>query len=302
MSGRVAYPFLTLGPEAVSATPWLIGLDDAPPEPALDHLKDWDYAAAITVRRTLAINLQAAAQALDIPEHDLAMSVVLAVGTGSGRLPRDVRLIGPWPVSTERHELTIDEVVPGSGLSGALHLQTVVMLSASPQARGALSPWRTGARLWSDAIKIRLDGEESRFPLEITSFSTMFAGASMRNALWHLDWRPGDWAKDFNGAVRLLINADHAAFVDRVRSADPATLQTVLGDVMTQIVEQALADEDTAASLGTFEAETLGGQAMAWIALAWPCQTPEHARGLMQTDPGKIRTALQAAAALEDTP
>jgi hypothetical protein len=299
MSGRVAYPFLTLGPDAVTATPWLIALDGGAPEPAQDHLKDWDYAAAITVRRTLTLNLSAAAQALEIPEGEVSLSVVLAVGAGSGRLPRDVQLLGPWPVGSGPQEVTIDEVIPGSRLSGALHLQTVVMLSASPATRGALSPWRVGARLWSDASKIRLDGEESRFPLEVVSFRRMFAGSPLRTALWHLDWRPGDWAKEFNGAVRLLINADHTAFVDRVMAEDPTTLQALLGDVMTQVVEQALADDDTAASLGTMESETLGGQVMAWIALAWPGRSPEQVRGMMLTHPGKVRSALQAAATME---
>jgi hypothetical protein len=299
MSGRVALPFLTLGPEAISATPWLIGFDDAPPEPAQDHLKDWDYAAAVTVRRTLEVNLAAAALALEIPEHDLSIALVLALGTGSARLPRDVRLYGPWPIDVAQSQLTIEKTVPGSLLSGALHLETVVMLSASPARRRQLSPWRIGARLWADALKVRLEGEESRFPLEVASFSRIFSGSPMQSALWHLDWRPGDWAKEFNGAVRLLINADNPAFVERVLAEDTATLQALLGDVMIQIVEQALADKEIVASLGSMEAETLGGQAASWIELAWPGQTPEYTRGLMLSHPGRVRSALQSAAALE---
>ncbi len=164
---------------------------------------------------------------------------------------------------------------------------------------GALSPRRRGSRLWIDAKRIRLEGEEPRFPIEVVSFAAAFRVTAISTALWHLDWRPGDWTREFEGVVRLLVNADRPDFVDRVVAGDPATVQAMIGDVMSHVVERALADEDCVEAIASHEEETLGGQVAAWLRPAWPGQGAAQVRGMFQTHPARVRAALQGVALVD---
>ena len=121
MSGRIAYPFLTLSEMAVDASPWLIAQGNDAPEEISDFLADWDYTAPLHVRRTLRLNREIAARELDIPQEELALGAGFLVGTGPGRLPRSIvhQVMLDWADTDNSSKISMH--IPVEVISTVLH-------------------------------------------------------------------------------------------------------------------------------------------------------------------------------------
>ncbi|EPX83033.1 hypothetical protein ruthe_02978 [Rubellimicrobium thermophilum DSM 16684] len=296
MNRRVAFPFLTLSDSAVEASAWEISLDGAEWSAAGEFLPHWDSASDIRVRRTLRLNLELAASDLGIPADRLAAVASVRIGTGQGRLPRQV-------LSRTRRELRsgdtsweFEKTIEGRQLSMVLDLQTEFLLANAPSEASALSPVHPGDRLWSENIRVRLEGEEPRFPIETVDLAQMLGGGIAGAAPWHLHWSPGDWTRDFHGAVRLYLNAKSGETLQRIEDEDPVTIQFLLGDVMSQICERFLADPEAETMMDAAEPGSLGAQAATWLRKAWPGKDASFIRSVLESRPGAFRSTMLALA------
>ena len=296
MNRRVAFPFLTLSDTAVEASAWEISLDGAEWSAAGEFLPHWDSASDILIRRTLRLNLELAASDLGIPVDQLAAAASVRIGTGQGRLPRQV-------LSRTRRELRsgdtswqFEQTIEGHRLSMVLDLQTEFLLANAPAEAAALSPVHSGDRLWSDNARVRLEGEEPRFPIETADLVQMLGGGIAGPAPWHLHWSPGGWTRDFHGAVRLYLNAKSSETLQRIEDEDPATIQFLLGDVMSQICERFLADPEAETIMDAAEPGSLGAQAATWLRKAWPGKDASFIRSVLESRPGVFRSTMLALA------
>lgn len=296
MNRRVAFPFLTLSDSAVEASAWEISLDGAEWSAAGEFLPHWDSASDIRIRRTLRLDLDLAASDLGIPVDQLAAAASVRIGTGQGRLPRQVLSRTRRELRSAETSWEFEKTIEGRRLSMVLDLQTEFLLANAPAEAAALSPVHPGDRLWSENIRVRLEGEEPRFPIETVDLAQMLGGGIAGAAPWHLHWSPGDWTRDFHGAVRLYLSAKSSETLQRIEDEDPATIQFLLGDVMSQICERFLADPEAETIMDAAEPGSLGAQAATWLRKAWPGKDASFIRSVLKGRPGVFRSTMLALA------
>ncbi|MEB2315945.1 MAG: hypothetical protein OZ919_07625 [Xanthomonadaceae bacterium] len=297
MSRRIAYPFLVLPDDAVRSSGWLVGDPGEPLQPAGNVLEHWDYARDLEIANTLSLDWPAMAGALQLPEDELRIRISLVVGTGVGRLPRRQSRLQELVVDRTVGTVPVSGRVAGRGLSGRLHMSLLVALESPENVGTALSPRSRGSRLWQNHHDVLIeDGGDSRFPIEAASFSGIFGGSSYEHALWYLHWRQGALQGDFSAAVRLYVNSDRSEWLARVTGGDGLSLQMMMADVMSQLVESALRAPENPEVLTDCETGSLGHQILQWLETAFPGQEIASVRTLMERDPGAFRAALLAAA------
>lgn len=294
MKRTVAFPFLTLSDSAVDASPWEISLDGDQWEAAGTFLPDWDSSRDIHVRRTFRIDPTIAAADLALQPDELNLLAGIRVGTGQGRLPRLLVARHAGTLNHKHPAWRFSGVVDASVLSLVLDLTSQIVLARKPEVPAPLSPSSAGDRLWSDVLRIQLEGEEPRFPIETADLGKMLGGTMASDAPWYLHWSPRDWNRDFYGAVRLYLNRDATEFIERIEAEDPQTLQLVLADIMSQVCERFIADDDIA--LDDLEPGSLGTQAVTWLRKAWPDKDLGFVRSVLENRPGDFRAALVALA------
>lgn len=302
MNATFAFPFLTLPDGAVTLKRWLIGQSGEDLIPMKTMLEGWDYAADIELRGSIAIDMQAAAKTLEIPENELKLAVILKIGTGRGRFPRVVERVSTRLLDAATDQpVELHAIVPGNTLSGRLHTRIDVLLATPTENASILSPTRAGSRLWSHEVSVELeDGGDNRFPIEVVSFTETFANHRHVSAPWYLSWRPGGLVADFGGSIRLYVNSDHKELAERVVDGDSLTLQAILGDVMVQMVGAALDAEDLAEQLDRCDEGSVGAQIAGWLELAFPGRALSEVRNIRRSLPGHFHASILAAAELGD--
>jgi hypothetical protein len=294
MSRRVAFPFLTLPDEVIRFSGWMIGDPGQPLQVAGDLLEDWDYARDLEVASTLEIDWASAAEALAFSLQDIRLNVALVVGTGAGQLPRRQYRHFQRVLDASEAALNITTTVPGRCLSGRLRLMLQITLAAPVNAGGVLSPKIRGSRLWQNFKDILIeDGGDSRFPIEAVSFSDVFRGRPQEYSPWYLHWRPGSVRADFSGTVRLYVNSDFQETASRFVAGDGPTLQAVMGDVISQMIESIL-DEKDIDEINACEEGSVGQQIRKWLDVAFPGQELGSINSLRTSNPGAFRAAILA--------
>lgn len=295
MNSRVAFPFLTLSEIAVQPSCWMIAKGSGDLEEASDFLADWDYATPLRVRRSISINREIAASELQLAD-DLALGASLRIGTGPGRLPRAVIHQSLAEIPCSGSEVELDVTLPGEVLSSVLHLRLDVVLVGSGGEGGELSPRRRGDRLWQDERRIRLEGEEPRFPIEVANFRSLLGDTAAAESPWYVHWSPRDWSRDFHGSMRLYLNSNHEDLISRIELEDPETLRFLMADVMGQVCESLAREAEAESILENCDQGSLGSQAALWLQLAFPGQDLAAARSVLENRPGVFRAAFQAVA------
>lgn len=298
MNRRIAFPFLTLSDAAVEATPWEVSIDGDNWAEAGEFLQNWDSVCDVHVRRTVRLKPKIAATDLSLPIDDLHLTLGVRMGTGQGRLPRLVLGKYSKTVRWENPLWQFERTIEGRALSMVLDLQTEVILASSQMSPEALSPRTIGDRLWSDSVRIRIEGEEPRFPIETADLGQLLGDGIAGGAAWYLHWSPRDWDRDFHGAVRLYLNENATEFLERIENEDPPTLQLILADVMSQICERFLAEAEAIEAIDTAEPGSLGAQAAIWLRKAWPGKDVAFIRSVLESRPGVFRSAFLVLAEL----
>ncbi|MDW8260957.1 MAG: hypothetical protein RMJ35_00380 [Phycisphaerales bacterium] len=293
MDRRIAFPFLTLPPDAIKADPWQVSIDGGPEGDLQGHIDGWDYNSVLILHRKIRVDPPSALNALQLEPDDFIPGVVVRLGTGSSLLPRLVVAseICSIPPGWEPLDIRLD--VNGAQLSTALFIHTDLVLLRQPESASALSPRDLGDRIWSDQAKVWLEGPEPRFPIEEAVLEDQFAP-------WKLVWVPGDWSRDFHGAVRLCLNRNRSDVIQKVTGEDPFTLQTVMADAIGQLVEGFLAEDDPVALAGECPEGSLGDQVSRWIHLLFPTGGIAAARQALATDRGGFRQKVWQLSFLEE--
>jgi hypothetical protein len=130
--------------------------------------------------------------------------------------------------------------------------------------------------------------------MEAISFDQYFGNRIQSGALWHLHWDSHNLNRDFRGAMRLYLNADDHDFMARVRDQDPAMLQAMLSDAISQMCTHALLDEEAHVFLHEPEPGTIAHQIAGWLKTAFGDLPAARIRSTLEARPGEFRTAILA--------
>ncbi|MFK7891601.1 MAG: hypothetical protein AB8B63_12375 [Granulosicoccus sp.] len=289
MSIAIARPKLSLGAGAVQVDPWRAGLSNNPTSE--NDFSSWDYLSHVRVQREFRINHAAIPTELGV--HSAKLLLVVRRGTGYGQSPRAIEYIDTIELCSKTETIRVDASFSSEALAGELWLLCDIVLADRPVGAGTLSPIRPGTRLWSDSHRIALEPDVRRFPTEVVHFSSLFPGRNWVHAPWFLHWSGSDPAQDVASAIRLYINADREDWLERIQSLDPLVLQTMMADVMSQVIQQVgleVMDDDEGV------ATSIGRQAIYWRELSFGPQTTDELRVLLDRRPGEFQAAILAAA------
>jgi hypothetical protein len=294
---QIAFPFLTIVDTALVTTEWAVS-DGS--EQVLDARKgwieDWDYARDLVLERELSVDFDLAASQLQLPTEDLELELVLRIATGAGNLPRRVLIVQRHVLTRHSTDLALRVVVMGRRLSHRLRAECLLLLRSEHADAGPLAPILPGARLWSNVLDLRLEGEEPRFPMEFLDFGLRFAGRPEAHAPWYLHWIPGNPDRDFGGAVRLFVNSRRVDVAQRLLTGDRPTIQAVLADVMVQVIGNYLDQVEVDLLPPEAPEGSIAAQVDHWLTLAFPGQHVAQIRAMREQRPGSYHAALVAAA------
>jgi len=292
MTSSAAFPFLRLNEEAVKASEWRARLDGGDIFSVGEFIPDWDYASTLFLEREIVLDIESASRQLEIPVGELDVRLQLEIGSGPGRLPRLIHHSEEIAVPDGIASIPVRVQLDGRNLSAAIFLRTSLVLAIAPAEHGPLSPRLAGFLLWSDTHRTSIEGEESRFPIEVASFREMFGSSPETNSLWYLHWTPDEWHREFHGAVRLYLNSDFGDFVSRIEQGDRTVLQMLLADVVSQITESLLREDDAEAILDSAEEGSVASQVAAWLQLAFGTGSARSARSMLESRPGNFRSVM----------
>jgi hypothetical protein len=263
-----------------------------------DTVEGWDYAMDLRLERTLDIDLNAAAETLRIAPEDLLLTLVVTVGTGGARGERMRRVVWRSTPANDGSPMAIAFDLPGPWLSRSVTLTTELILGQDC-AGSRLSPRMATSRLWRDVKTVNIEPAATRFPMEATSFRTMFPDSSV-SAPWHLEWSTADLDREFAAAVRLYLNKDIPEFVSRFTGGDPTDVRLVMGAVITQLCRGVVDIDAFDLSMAQEQGETLGGVTAAWLQRAFPNQALTTIRAIAQSRPAVFESVLATLASLGD--
>ncbi|WP_344336410.1 hypothetical protein [Kitasatospora putterlickiae] len=189
--------------------------------------------------------------------------------------------------------------VKGRESGGTLTLDTQLVLAARVDDAGPLTARRAGSVLWRDEAQVRLQGDDSQFPISVVDFKE--AGYP-EDAPWLLAVEPDPEAAVM-GAMVLLVNSGTPQVLDAMqRAGHPGTADRLIHsavqtDVVRLLVEHAVRMPDLQDD-SRYEQDTLGHLLMGIVHTRLPGTTLHALRRLYENDPALFSARIHSAARL----
>ena len=185
------------------AEPWhILKGDEAQELPTT--LPQWDYNTNLVVRRNILVDVIGLKEDAKLQNgHDLALG---AVWSSSGTNLRECLAQVDLDANADVQTLALFGEIPGKELAGDVRIATILIVRATPAKPIALTPSIPGSVLWGDALSVALEGNASRFPVEVVDFSAA-SWTPNPEAGWFVSWNRHDLHQPMMGSVRLFLNS-----------------------------------------------------------------------------------------------
>lgn len=290
MRAPVSLGYLTPALDHVRAGPWSVSSANGQTLTANGVLQGWDYFTPVHVERELTVDLRAIRRDCGLPDASV-ISGVLAWNSSLTNV-RGAASTEITEIPTTTLHLDLDPTC----LGGTLTVHSRLVLARSHPGVSRLAPRRAGSILWSDEIRIVLEGEGQRFPLWPLDFVKGGVGGGRAESGWCLQGTTADLSSSGIGSLRLLLNSENPAvrnLLDAPESTSSARLQQFLHyDVVRQLVMAALHSEDLASGL-EYEAGTLGDLLIRIASRVFAGRPLDSLRGEYRDWPGEFEAELQ---------
>lgn len=286
--------------DRVHAGPWRSG--DTTGEPTAAALTVWDYSTDVTLGRLIDIELAELRQdcglAADAP---LRLCVRYWPSTS---LLRTSAFREDLAAHVDRTPCEVRIAVDSTRLGGFLTVETLIELAADLPSDEPFIANRAGSILWSDQIRIHLEGAAGLLPVAPVSFKE--AGLPTGSA-WYVSMDGGDWQQAAMGSLLVLLNEDNAAVKEAMEASQgelSGMLWSVLeADIVTDLVGRALDDDAFADETPSDDPDgdlTMAGlvRSLVRLYLARPGESAEQAikrlRDERRRDPSRFRADVHA--------
>ncbi|WP_143447978.1 hypothetical protein [Kineosporia sp. R_H_3] len=267
-------------------------------------LEGWDYATDLHLRRSVVVDCDGvrsdAGLRTDIPIRICVRS------RPSSSLIRTLEATVPLAAGG-RQSITLDVVVAGRNLAGAVTMETVLELAEDVVEPAPFTAARASSMLWRDEAAASLDGDSGLLPVAPVSFS---AAGLPPGAAWYVSLDTARWEWAAMGSLLVLLNTDNpavnAALEDPTTAGARSLLDTLEVDLVTDLVGRAVEDErfrDSYLAAGDEDSPdddfSLGSlvRALVRVRLAQPNESVDEAlsrlRELRAGDPSYYRAAVQ---------
>lgn len=281
--------------DRIRAAPWRLGDTAGDPVPAA--LPAWDYASDLTLARLVEIDLAELRADCGLPpDAPLRLAVRHWPSTSLLRTSAHAQDLAPHQ---DRATCEVLISVDSSELGGFLTVETLVVLAGDLPTTEPFVAARGGSILWSDQIRVHLEGGAGLLPIAPVSFAE--AGLPAGSA-WYVSMDGGDWQQAAMGSLLVLLNEDNPAVkqaMEALRSELSGMLWSMLeADIVTDLVGRALDDDAFVDETPSDDPDgdlTMAGLVRALVRtyLARPTESPEHAikrlRDDRRRDPSRFR-------------
>jgi hypothetical protein len=285
-----AAPYLVADVAAIDAEPWRTMDGEAVPH----TLQHWDVSTTLRLERRVTLDLDS-----------LSASTGLVSGVGLATrwrsdLTRMRQATAPTPLDVAAGGVVttvLSVEVPGHRCGGKLELETMVVLTAVPEAAGPLSAKRVGSVLWRARDLYVLEGEGALFPTTDVDFNELRALDPA--AAWALEWSPDQLDRPVRAGVRLLLNSRCAPLMAALR-ADPdepiarTTRSILYYDVARSLIQGALASEELHEGSEEFEPDSVGRMLLDLLDMHWPGTDARVLARRWRETPHRLEAELQA--------
>ncbi|MEU1512263.1 hypothetical protein ABZ490_08870 [Streptomyces sp. NPDC005811] len=208
------------------------------------------------------------------------------------------------PIRADRAVCEVQISADSSQLGGFLTVETLIELAVDLPASQPFVANRAGSILWSDQVRMHLEGGAGLLPVAPVSFRE--AGLPEASA-WYVSMDGGDWQQAAMGSLLVLLNEDNPA-VKQAMEATQSELSGVLwsvleADIVTDLVGRALDDDAFVDETPSDDPDgdlTMAGLVRALVRtyLARPGESAEQAikrlRDERRRDPSRFRADVHA--------
>lgn len=256
-----------------------------------ETIPDWDYFTSLYIECVLDIQLSHTLE-------DCALDSGASLATVLGWHSSWTNLRGTSePVRLVEGENSATLTLPGELLGGRLTLDCRLVLADAGQSRHSLAPHRSASTLWSETIRIGLEGEGGRFPVLPVDFTIAGIAGGQESGAWALMCDSRDLLASGAGSVRMLLNTAHPTMrmlLEDPDSPNAPTVQEFLRyDTARQLLTLALTDEELSDSV-SYEEGTLGELLISIVRTIFPARDLEALRGDWRSFPGELEAEIQA--------
>jgi hypothetical protein len=262
-------------------------------------LLHWDCSTDLLVRRTAAVDAKEVRRDCGFGRRDEVRFRLAATWRCGGNPLRRCLCTKEIAADTDRAELSLEGLIPGSELAEKLTLETLLVL-VDASAPSPLSPSRPGSILWRDGKTVLLEGLASRFPIEVADFEALY---QRPGAAWYLEWNCDDMTVPVRRGLRLLVNQRHprvvlAATRPSASAESKAIASAIYCDVARSLICGALRSEDFRQECSSYEDDSVGKAIYGLLRDYFPGRVPDEIYMEMLAEPEEFNASIQAAAGL----
>lgn len=211
---------------------WLLERDGRQ-TPLGDRLIDWDASTDLHLTRTIEVDVPRLRDETRLAEAPLAIGVVW----WSDRHLRGRAAIERLD-ATQSGRAEPAFTLAGRDMGERLTLETRVILAGPGPADEPTTARHPGSVLWSHRHRVRLQGEDARFPMQIAA-PTAFGFDP--NAPWCVQIR-AELESPTLGALHLLLNAENGAVCEAAAAPDSGPIAQAVMSTMRYDVGRILVD------------------------------------------------------------
>lgn len=275
--------------------------DETTGDPLPSALPAWDYTTDLTLARVVRLDLDGIREDCGFPE-DAVLCLSVRYWPSTSRIRR-VGFTSSVSLHGKQNVTVIEMVATGENLGGFLTVETTLSLADDIKPDEPFVAHRAGSILWSDQVKVHLEGAAGLLPTAPVSFTE--AGLP-QGAAWYVSMDGSDWLQAAMGSLLILLNTDNAAICRALASENEETaplLWDTLGiDIVTDLVGRALDDEsfdDDANDTDQDGDLTMAGLVKSLVRtyLSLPTESPSDAmrrlRDERRGDPSRFRAQVQ---------
>lgn len=291
MSRLKKLPYLLPKPDRVKIIKWnLITADGLQPVDAL--FPDWDAALSVHVSAAVEIDVSSVLEDCHLPLDSVLRLSLTWHSDGTGLRGRGTYIdLNPHLTG---QTLNLEVQINGAVLAKSVTISVILVLIESGTGSELLAPKLPGSLLWYSEKTILLEGEGTRFPMEVIDFAD--SAWLPENAAWFLDWDPDDFDQPVLGAVRLYINLRHERVkqaVSGLNKLDRAIREAIRFDVARVMIAAALNNEEFMSQPDTYPDGTIGAALRRLLYILFPGESfqtvqkqfyhyPQHFEGRLQ--------------------
>jgi hypothetical protein len=292
MRRKYSLPFKTLLGAEVSLSAWHYSYDgiDWMVADQEEGVPGWDYQSPLQFRREGWIDTDLACAACDLPPgSELELTI-----TASSPASRFRKVMFRRRLDPGRVELAPVLVFASEHLAETVRLETEVLLIRAAGVASDFSASLPASRLHTEVVTFSVEGNLSRMPVEVVPFASGLPWLRAPEAPWYVECGSGDLHAPVMRELRVFMNSDRQAYVERCQQGDAELVGLLAADVAIHVLTFALKDESFTSGSEAYDEGTLGEAAARLLNICFSQAEREEVARMSKENPGRFMAVIRS--------